>query len=191
MCDPSCPADPINQFAVVSYIPGKLGEFMTRLRCELVHVCVAQSHVTILPPRALSACSAEAESDLRWRSCDFSPYEISIPRIRIFEETSVIFADISKGREELFDMHDALNSGLLWFDEPYHYHPHITLAQNIDPATVQEVFELAVRRWEEAPQRTVRIENITFVQNTSNNRWIDLAECDLREPCPVSSLLTA
>ena len=41
--------DRINSYAVVSYIPGALGEFITRLREELVKGCVAQSHVTILP----------------------------------------------------------------------------------------------------------------------------------------------
>ena len=53
----SCIADPagdverINSYAVVCYIPGALGEFITRLRESLVPGCTAQSHVTILPPR--------------------------------------------------------------------------------------------------------------------------------------------
>jgi len=110
----------------------------------------------------------------------FGPFQMDIPRIRVFEETSVIFADIGRGRQELGEMHDALNTGLLYYNEPYRYHPHITLAQNIDPATVGDVYDLALRRWKEAPQGGVTIENVTFVQNTQNQGWIDLAEYELK-----------
>ncbi|MEJ7608118.1 MAG: 2'-5' RNA ligase family protein [Bryobacteraceae bacterium] len=175
------PADPINQFAVVCYIPDPLGGFITRLREELVNGCTAQSHVTILPPRPLSVLPAIAEADLRARSAGFASFSIDIPRLRIFSETSVIFADIGVGREELFEMHEALNAGSLAFDEPHVYHPHITLAQGLDAVTVGEVYDFAVRRWkEEQLQRPVVIENLTFVRNTSNNQWIDLAQCELR-----------
>jgi 2'-5' RNA ligase len=180
-CEPPASAEPINQYAIVSYIPGKLGDFITQLRQELVQGCTAQSHVTILPPRPLSASALLAESDLKVRSAPFPAFEMEIPRIRVFQETSVIFADIGSGRECFFDMHDALNSGVFAFEEPYTYHPHITLAQGLDPQIVVEYYELAVRRWAEAPVRTnCWIDNLTFVQNTNLNLWIDLAEFELR-----------
>jgi len=106
---------------------------------------------------------------------------MEIPELRIFEETSVIYAEISLGRECLIEMHSALNVGVLHHDEIYTYHPHITLAQGFDPMTLRERFELAVRRWKEsAPKRNVLIDNFTFVQNTAGNRWIDLVGFDLR-----------
>ncbi|MBC7925796.1 MAG: 2'-5' RNA ligase family protein [Bryobacteraceae bacterium] len=171
----------MNQYAVVSYIPEPLGDFITQLRQELVSGCVAQSHVTILPPRPLEVDASIAESDLRRRSAQFPAFDIEVPRIRVFSETSVIFADISRGRKCFFDMHDVLNSGPLYFDEPHTYHPHITLAQGLDPDTVAERYEMAFRRWtESAPKGPVSIENLTFVQNTSLNRWVDHAELELR-----------
>ncbi len=180
-CEPPASADPINQYAVVSYIPGKLGDFITELRQELVSGCTAQSHVTILPPRPLYDPAEVAESDLRVRTAYYPAFEIDIPRIRVFEQTAVVFADIGRGRECFFDMHDALNCGVFAYDEPYEYHPHITLAQGFDPATVQDVYEHALRRWHEhAPATVSLIENLTFVQNTNVNRWIDLAEFELR-----------
>jgi len=172
---------PINQFAVVCYIPEKLGTFITSLRKELVCGCAAQSHVTILPPRPLSVDPDFAEADLRGRISDFRPFEIKIPEVRIFKQTSVIYAEVTQGSEELRYMHNVLNQGPLAFDEPYHYHPHITLAQNIDPASVNEIYQHAVRRWTEAPRHAALIESITFVQNTDNQVWLDLAEYDLRE----------
>ena len=179
------PAEPINQFAVVSYIPEELGDFITTLRQELVAGCTAQSHVTILPPRPLHSDTYTAENDLRLRSSDFTAFNIGITRIRIFEETSVIFADIGQGRECFFEMHDALNAGVLAFDEPYSYHPHITLAQGFDPSTLMERYEMAMARWSEAPRCVAQIENLTFVQNTSNNCWIDLVGYELRDAVAV------
>ncbi|MBC8164257.1 MAG: 2'-5' RNA ligase family protein [Bryobacteraceae bacterium] len=179
MCEP--PGDPINQFAVVCYIPDYLGDFITRLRCELVSGCTARSHVTVLPPRPLTASPDLAASELIERSVQYFAFPLEVSRLRIFVESSVIFADVSRGRDELFEMHDTLNSGTFFFDEPHDYHPHITLAQGIDPVTVKEVYEMAVRRWNElAPRPPIMIENMTFVRNTTNNRWIDLAQCELR-----------
>lgn len=179
-CSPLSSADPINEFAVVSYIPERLGDFITRLREELVDGCVARSHVSILPPRPLNVSPDQAQMELRNRSSVFEAFEIDIPRLRIFEATSVIFADVGRGSDCFFEMHDALNTGPFAWREPYAYHPHITLAQGFDPCTVAERYELAVRRWKEAPQSDVPIENLTFVRNTSVNRWVDLAEFELR-----------
>jgi len=128
-----------------------------------------------------------AERDLRARVVDFKPFQLEIPTLKIFQQTSVIFADVGTGRKELLEMHNALNTGPLGFEEPYVYHPHITLAQNIDPEVVSELYKLALRRWEQAPQRLVTIENITFVQNTEDRGWIDLAEYDLGAALAASS----
>jgi 2'-5' RNA ligase len=104
-----------------------------------------------------------------------------MPRIGVFEQTSVIFCEIGAGREELIELHDAMNVGGLAYDEPFEYHPHVTLAQGIDRQELPAMYEMAVRRWREsAPSTRVLIETITFVQNTANNVWIDLDECELR-----------
>ena len=186
LCDPP-ETDRINSFSLVSYIPGRLGEFITRLRQELVADCVAQSHVTVLPPRPLSIDSHTAEEELRERVAAFAPVLISIPRLKMFEQTSVVYADIGAGRDKLVEMHSALNTGPFYFDEPWTYHPHITLAQGIAPEQLHEFFAEASRRWiEEAPETSFLIETLTFVQNTVENRWIDLAECALRGEAAVS-----
>jgi 2'-5' RNA ligase len=104
-----------------------------------------------------------------------------MPRIRVFEQTAVVFCEIGKGREELFDLHEAMNRGALYFDEPFDYHPHVTLAQGITQEMLPEVYERAVARWKEsAPPSQVTIETVTFVQNTAGNVWMDLEECELR-----------
>jgi len=58
-------------------------------------------------------------------------------------------------------------------DEPYKYHPHVTLAQGLDPHYAG-VFELASRRWKEGARPVVRGGTLTFVQNKqgmSGSTW--------------------
>lgn len=179
-CDPA-PTDRINSFSLVSYIPGRLGEFVTRLRRELVAGCVAQSHVTILPPRPLFVEVAEAEQALREKVSGLSPLVVSVPRIHCFDQTCVVYADIGLGSNELHHMHEMLNTDELYYNEPFPYHPHITLAQGFRAEELHRMYQLACKRWqEEAPTTSFVIESLTFVQNTVANRWIDLAECEMR-----------
>lgn len=186
-CDPPG-TDRINSFSLVSYIPGRLGEFLTGLRQELVAGCVAQSHVTVLPPRPLFLEPRAAEEELRERVAAFAPVRIGIPRLRCFEQTAVVFADVGEGRDDLRYMHDALNTGPFFFEEPFSYHPHVTLAQGITPEQLPELYAFALRRWAEAALSTsFVIDTLTFVQNTVENRWIDLAECALRGEAAVSA----
>jgi 2'-5' RNA ligase len=70
-----------------------------------------------------------------------------------------------------------MNAGALEFEEPFPYHPHITLAQEIPHQEVPAIYELARRRWQEYRGRGVfRAERTVFVRSTLDNCWIDLAE---------------
>jgi 2'-5' RNA ligase len=178
-CGPG--VDRINSYALVSYIPGRLGDFITQLRQDLVASCVARSHVSILPPRPLSVDPEIVSDQIRASLVPFSPFELDMPRIRVFEQTSVIFCEVGTGRDELIELHDAMNTNGLAYDEPFEYHPHVTLAQGFDPKDLPAIYEMAVSRWREsAPSSRALIETVTFVQNTAQNVWIDLHECELR-----------
>jgi 2'-5' RNA ligase len=179
-CDPDM-SDRINSYALVSYIPGRLGDFITRLRQDLVAGCVAQSHVSILPPRPLQIDPQDAAEEIRAGITNFASFELELPRIGVFEQTSVIFCEIGRGRDELLEMHEAMNKGGLSFREPFDYHPHITLAQGILPEQLPDVYERAAAVWKKsAPSTRVTIESVTFVQNTVDNIWIDLENSELR-----------
>jgi 2'-5' RNA ligase len=72
-------------------------------------------------------------------------------------------------------MHQALNRGPLEFAEPFEYHPHVTLAQQLLPEQVEASAALARRKWREFPHsRSFMVDRLTFVQNTVENRWADL-----------------
>jgi len=173
----------INSFALISYLPEPLAGFIDSLRSELVPDCQIRSHLTILPPRPLSTGRPEAA----WRDLDrhldtLQPFRVELGSIEVFDYTNVIYLSISGGYRALEHMHAALNRGPLQFSEPFEYHPHVTLAQHLTPEEVEAAAELARRRWKEcAHLRSFVVNRLTFVQNTIENRWSDLAGRELAE----------
>ena len=169
----------INQYALVAYIDGALGEFLFRLRQEIVPGCNLRSHISILPPRQLEHPEA-VPAFLASRCRERSAFDVSLDRIQVFQTTDVIFIDIGGDNANLHEMHKSLNDGVLAYEEPYPYHPHITLAQQISEAEHRTVLQLCHQRWNEyTGPRSFPIETLTFVQNTSNCGWLDLVETRL------------
>ncbi len=167
----------LDTFALVSYIPEPLAGFLDQLRCELVPNCFLRAHVTILPPRSLAASPEKAWTELREAAYRLKPVDITLNGVEIFPVSDVIYIAIAEGREELKGMHDALNIGKLAYKEPFPYHPHVTLAQNLKTDEVDELGRAARQRWNEYKgSKSFRVETITFVQNTKWHGWVDLAE---------------
>jgi 2'-5' RNA ligase len=177
----------VNSFALVSYLPEPVAGFFDNLRRELVSGCHAKAHVTVLPPRPLSCSPEEAWETLKENLQDFSAFQLELGEIRIFPITQVVYVSVGHGYRELERMNTALNRGQLQFVEPFHYHPHLTLAQDLQPDEVSQVFEIARRRWREfAHPRDFTVDRLTFVQNTLENRWQDLAGCALSSHSNIS-----
>ena len=173
--------EPVNQFAVVTYIPGELGDFLNNLRRELVADCSALTHVTVLPPRPLEVPPGIAADFLSGQLHRAHAFLLGIAEIQVFDQTDVIYAEIGTGREALLDLHYELNNAALSFVEQYPYHPHVTLAQNIDHSCVPDMYEYARRRWLEwHRERSFLLDRVTFVQNSQQNHWRDLAWYRLR-----------
>jgi 2'-5' RNA ligase len=176
-------AERINSFALVAYIPSELGGFLDDLRRELVPGCLPRAHVTILPPRPLFVLPEEAWAQLSSALRDFAAFEVQLGSVEMFETTSVIYVGLRSGRRELEQMHEALGAGDLGFSEPFQYHPHVTLAQDLAPEDVEAVYGRAARRWNAyGGPRSFAVETVTFVQNTDHNRWLDLAQYTLGVP---------
>jgi 2'-5' RNA ligase len=170
----------LNVFALVIYIPDPLGRFLDDLRRDLVPGCNPHAHVSVLPPRPLAVDWQAAGEQVRVRAGNWAPFDIVLQRIRIFPVTNVIYLELGQGETEMFRIHAAMNSQALEFDEPFEYHPHITLAQEIPPGQAAAVNRRAQELWDGYPgPRSFRAERTAFVQNTLGNCWIDLAEFSL------------
>jgi 2'-5' RNA ligase len=176
----SVPGEPINQYALVTYLPAELGHFLDQMRRDLVAQCTARSHLSLLPPRSLQVAPQQAESQIQHLSQTTQPFVVAIGDVCIFPKTSVVYLELTAGQNELARMHDALSQGALEFDEPYPFHPHITLAQNFDVETVGERFETAKSKWAsyEGP-REFLLDRVVFVQNSASNCWADLRSFQL------------
>jgi hypothetical protein len=174
------PEERLNVFALVTYIPGPLGEFLDDLRRKLVPGCNPHAHISLLPPRPLAVDWSVASEQVRRVLNGWSPFEIELTGIAIFPVTDVIYLQVGRGAAELQQVHNAMNAGALEFQEPFSYHPHITLAQELPRDKVADTSEQAHRLWRDyTGLRYFPAEQAAFVQNSLGNCWIDLAKYSL------------
>jgi hypothetical protein len=176
------PDQRMNVFALVMYIPGALGIFLDDLRRELAPHCNPHAHVSVLPPRSLPVTCEAASEQARALMESWPAFDVELTGIEVFPVTEVIYIGVGAGAGELRRMHAAMSTGALEFPEPFPYHPHITLAQELPHEQVAAADELARRRWRGFEgERRFQAARATFVQNTLGNCWLDLAEYALRK----------
>jgi hypothetical protein len=170
------PEEQRSVYALVTYIPEPLGKFLDGLRIELMPGCQPHAHISLLPPRPLDADWHAASEHARSLLEQSEPFEIEFTRPAIFPVTGVIYLEVGAGHETLLRLHQSLNMGAVAFAEPFPYYPHSTLAQGVTPERVEELHQLAMRRWQDFPGPHRFLANrAVFVQNLNGNRWVDLA----------------
>jgi 2'-5' RNA ligase len=168
------------QFALVSYIPDPLGDFLDRLRLDLVPGCSPHAHVTVLPPRPISADEGTAADQLTEMAANFRGFEIELGDVEVFPVSKVIYIGIARGERELREMYKVLNHGAVAYQESFPYHPHVTLAQNFPLSECDELAEKAARQWDESSfSRAFPVKTLEFVKNLHGNLWADLAKIEL------------
>ena len=182
---PLCEGEPgrVNCFALVSYIPGPLGRFLDEMRRDLEPNTLApRAHITLLPPRCLGeqVTAGEAEAHLDNLLSELPAVEVYLGSVEIFPVTNVVYIAVDGGFLQLRKLHERLNAGPLGCIEPFHYHPHVTLAQGLTLAEAERIRDEAGRRWREyRGNRGFATDSFSFVQANSAKRWIDLAEYSL------------
>ena len=176
----------LNVYALVIYVPDPLGRFLDDLRRALVPNCNPHAHVSVLPPRPIAGDWRTAGEQVRAANAASLPFEITLTGIEVFPLTNVVYLQLGEGAEEMYALHAETNKDALHFKEPFEYHPHITLAQEIRADEVQSIRERARSMWAawDGP-RGFLADRATFVQNTMGNCWIDLAEYPLGAEVPA------
>ena len=175
--------DRINSYALVTYVPEPLAGFLDTLRQELVPNCFLRAHVTILPPRPLPGSPAIAWEVIRAIAGQFSAFDVELGGVNMFPVSDVVYLPFTHGAGTFSRMHSEMNIEGLTREEEFPYSPHVTLAQDLKSDQVDELLDFARRRWAECPlPRSFRVERISFVQNTRENQWVDLSECELGRP---------
>ncbi|HVP43945.1 MAG TPA: 2'-5' RNA ligase family protein [Terriglobales bacterium] len=170
------------QHAVVAYVRNDLGRFVEDLRRQVhpEHVHLG-SHLSILPPRRLEGSEDDASRLLRKLCRSFNPFEVSLGEVANFlPTTATVFLRISYGAYRMRELHDLLHQGALGGPEQWPYIPHLTLAKVDDPARAQEIYDIARRHWDSyRGSRQVLVDELTFVRNTDQNGWRDIAPVPL------------
>jgi 2'-5' RNA ligase len=176
-------------YAVVAYIPEPLGSFLNQLRAELVPGCLLRAHLTILPPRRLTAGQDVLSAELDRLASQKSAFEVALGDVETFDSTGVIYLSLAAGREQVEQLHSALNHGVLFAEDQFPFHPHVTVAQNLSVLPFDEVLARARRRWQECRlPRQFTVSELTLVRNANPSCWEDLSHHRL---APLSLLRTA
>jgi 2'-5' RNA ligase len=165
-------------YAVIAYIPGRLGQFIDEQRDRWnPDFASALAHITVLTPRPLIFPQDELVESLRKRCTYREPFEISIEGVATFwPSTGVVYLSISKGFEQIADLHRELNVADLRLSEPYPFIPHITLAQGLDEARTQAVLAAVSREWSVYDgEKSFRVETLCLVQQAEAHSWLNLA----------------
>ncbi len=183
----------IELFALVAYIPEPLAGFVDGLRHELSPGCQLRAHITILPPRQFARGEEVASREIQRILSQTRSFRVSVDGIRAFPISEVVHLGIEDGLEQLRELHGQLNQGDCKAPELWRFEPHLTLAQDLEPAAVRPAFDLAVRRWREySGLRSFALEHLTFVrralgakapeneESATRDCWVDLKTWDLR-----------
>lgn len=179
-------------YALVSYIPGPLGDFLNRLRADLVPSCRLLSHLTLLPPRLLAAPTEQLEGALEQKLPAIPPFSVTLGEVRLFEETRVVYLNLETGEQRAREIHTGLSDGVLDFAERFAYHPHVTLAQEFSADRFAAIVQEAQSRWASwTGPRTFEVEELVFVRNRDVNTWDSIAEYRLgRNGRPFQAIRT-
>jgi len=182
--DGSCGSgSPVNCYSLVAYLPEPLGGFLDQIRRDLVPGCVARTHITVLPPRPLSCPWPEAWEELQQRVRGFAPFRVSLNDVRVFDESHVLYLSIASPRSELEQLNLLTNTGHLHCVSNFRYKPHITLALGLAVDKLGEARRRAESAWQAyGGPRYFLLEDLSLVQNTTEDRWIDLASLTLAAP---------
>lgn len=175
----------VNSFAVVAYMEDPIARFVDNLRREMTPGCPYRAHITVLPPRPLRISTDRAIEKAGQILSRFEPFELTLGAVSAFEDTHVVKISLRTGLSEIHTLHDILNTGPFEQTEEYAYVPHITLSHDETSAACARHLEFARERWAQFSPPPVRVETLTFVQQTSNNHWADLAELTLGRAQPV------
>jgi 2'-5' RNA ligase len=100
----------------------------------------------------------------------------------------VLYIALGEGNQQAHEAHAALNRGLLRYDEPFEYRPHITLMVPHNGVDVTRVHKEAAEQWAQFREtKKFRVDRLDFLRQHPSGVWenmrqIDLAGSKIEEP---------
>lgn len=100
-------------------------------------------HVTLLPPTPVAADRLdEIEAHLAAAAATRAPFTMHLSGTGTFRPTSpVVFVQVARGVADCELLEGAIRRGPLERDLEFPYHPHVTVAQEVPDAALDEAYE--------------------------------------------------
>jgi 2'-5' RNA ligase len=170
------------RYALVTYVRNAVGEFVENLRQEL-HPDLPHlpAHVTILPPRRLQGGELAALETLEDICSQAQPFEVTLGDVETFiPVTPTVFIRVAHGAHRMHELHDRLNTQALASAEEWPYMPHLTIVKVSSEELAQQAYIFARDRWAMFDgSRHIPLNELTFVREQEQNRWVDLGRIPL------------
>lgn len=166
------------QYAVVAYVKSEVGSFVEELRRELYpeHAHLP-AHLTMLPPRQLLGGEGETVQALHELCRTVEPFDVAVGEVASFcPVTPTVFLQVEHGAYRMRELHDRLNTDLFQQEEPWPYMPHLTIVKMATVAEAEAARAAAAARWGGfRGSKRILVDRLTFVRESSEGRWLDLA----------------
>ena len=170
------------RYALVTYVRNAVGEFVENLRQEL-HPDLPHlpAHVTILPPRRLQGGELAALEILEDICSQAQPFEVTLGDVETFiPVTPTVFIRVAHGAHRMHELHYRLNTQALASVEEWPYMPHLTIVKVSSEELAQQAYIFARDRWAMFEgSRHIPLNELTFVREQEQNRWVDLGRIPL------------
>lgn len=121
-------------------IPAPYSEVLTRARVESgdPEALAIAPHITLLPPTAVEPDGLDGvRQHLREVAAGSGPFVVALDGTGTFRPISpVVFVNVTEGGEGCAELSRAVNSGPLAQPLRFPYHPHVTIAHDLDEAAL-------------------------------------------------------
>jgi len=152
---------------VVLVIPEPVGPEITRIRADLGDPRAAgmPAHITLLPPTLVDAEVVDPlRQYLRRVAADHPAMRVTLTGTQTFRPISeVVYLALGEGAQACTDLGRAVCRGPVASPSPFPFHPHVTVAHDLCPTTLDAVqaeyatfsagfriTEMCLYRWEDA-----------------------------------------
>jgi 2'-5' RNA ligase len=166
------------QYGLVAYVSDPVGQWVDDLRKELMPSLEGSAaHISILPPRPLMGTETEALDTLEELCRDVDPFEVSMGDVETFApRTPTVFVRVAHAAYRMRELHDRLNTGVLEYQEPWPYMPHMTIAKMDGISQAEHALRVAQARWQSySGSRRVHVAQLIFVRGSQDAGWVDVA----------------
>lgn len=100
------------------------------------------THITLVPPLEIDDRLEDVEKHLGEAARVVEPFEVHLRGTGTFRPISeVVFVMLAEGISQCEQLAHAVRSGSLDCDLSFPYHPHVTVAHDLDPAALDRAFD--------------------------------------------------